>query len=188
MKRYLMVFLAILLFSTSASTQTKCYICLFADIEHTTWCGSAATIPGSFMMYVYILPIADGAYAAEFMLNYPDDPTIMAGGETYHSDISLVMGDLANGVTVGFNECKTDWFMIASQMIVTTSTNQGIISIAPHPTSGGPSYADCGEFRAKCPATMFNNLYINYAPGAPECSETAAAEMTWGAIKSIYID
>ncbi len=188
MKRYLMVFLAVLLFSTATSAQTKGYICLFSEIEHTTWCSTAATIPGALTIYVFCLPSVDGAFGAEFKLNYPDDPTIMPSAETYNPDVTVVMGSFSNGAGIGFNECKNDWFMIASQMFITTSSNQVMISIAPHPTSGGPSLADCGPLHAKYTATAFNNLYINYPPGSPECSETATAEITWGAIKSMYID
>ena len=144
MKRFLMISLAVLLFSTAASAQTDSYLCLFSDVDHTEWCANAATIPGSFTMYIYLLPEAGGAFGAEFMLVYPDDPDIMTTLETYNTDITIIMGGLGTGAGVGFNGCKNDWFLIASQPIITMSAVQAIVAIAPHPTSGGPSYADCG--------------------------------------------
>ena len=188
MKRFLMISLAVLLFSTAASAQTDGYLCLFSDVDHTTWCANAPTIPGTFTMYIYLLPRADGAFGAEFMLDYPDDPDIMTTLETYNSDITIIMGALGTGVGVGFNECKTDWFLIASQPIITMSAVQAVVSIAPHPTSGGPSLADCGPLHAKYDAVMWNSLYINYPPGSPECSATANAASTWGAIKNMYTE
>jgi len=188
MKRYLMVFLAVLLFSTAASAQIDGYLCLFADVDHSVWCANAATIPGSINMYVYMLPEAGGSFGAEFQVVYPNDPTIIRTAETYNAAITVIMGDIANGISVGFDECKTGWFLIATQMIITSSANQGIVSIVPHPTSGGPSLADCGPQHDKYTAVIFNELYINYAPGSPECSQTATADMSWGAIKSMYTD
>ncbi len=188
MNRYLMVFLAVLLFSTAASAQTDGYIGLFADVDHTTWCGAAASIPGSFTMYIYCLPRADGTFCAEFMLNYPNDPTIITGAGNFDPAMPIVMGDLATGVSACYAECRTGWLMIASQLIITTSTNQGIISIAPHPEAGGPNFTECEGLRPIYVAKIFNSLYINYDPAAPECSETATAEMTWGAIKSMYVE
>jgi hypothetical protein len=194
MKRFLMVFLTVILLSTAASAQIRGYLCLFSDVDHTEWCASAATIPGSFTMYVYMLPKVigspeDGSFGAEFMIEYPDDPTVLVLAESYNgAEIPVVMGSFAAGVSLGFDACKTDWFLIATQMIVTQTANLNTIYIRPHPTSGGPSLADCGELHAKYDATVFNNLYINYDPGAPECGETATSEASWSAIKTLYTD
>jgi len=181
-----MIFLAVLLFSTAASAQSQGYIGLFADDTHTSWCGTAATIPGSFTMYIIMLPRADGTKSIEFMLTYPDDPTIIASSESWDLDY-LVMGNLASGVSAVISECQFGWKVVATQLIITTSTNQGIISIVPHPTAGGPWMCECEGLRTEYRAVAFTNLYINYTDGVdPECSETATAERTWGAIKNMY--
>ncbi len=188
MKRYLMIFLAVLLFSTAASAQTRGYIGLFADDTHTSWCGSAASIPGSFTMYVFILPWADGTKGVEFMLDYPEEASIIATTETWDPDY-LVMGNLGSGVSGVITDCQFGWNVIATQMIITTSAAQGVISVVAHPTAGGPNMNECEGDRPIYPAVAFTNLYVNYQDGVdPECSETATAERTWGAIKSMYND
>ena len=190
MKRYLMVFLAVLLFSPAVSAQPNGYIGLFTDIDHTSWCGTAATIPGNFNMYIYALPRHDGMFCAEFMIQMPDDPTLMMATATPNPGYSIIMGDLASGVSFCFLECQTDWVWIYTVMMVVTSTNQNMVQIAPHPEAGGPWFANCVEpIRPMYEPVVFTNLYVNYENGVdPECSATATAEMTWGAIKSMYVE
>ena len=184
-----MVFLAVLLFSTAASAQVNGYIGLFADDQHTSWCGSAASIPGNFTMYIFALPSQDSTYCVELMLSYPADATIIGGPATWDPTMPVVMGDLATGVSACYAECKAGWLMVCSQMIITTSANQGIISILPHPTAGGPNFNACAGSRPVYDATIFNNFYINYVDGTdPECDETASASASWGAIKGLYAD
>ena len=190
MKKYLIVFLAVLMLSTAASAQTQGYIGLFADVTHTSWCASAASVPGNFTMYIFCLPNVDGMYCAEFMLQPPADPTIIIGASTPQAGYSVILGDLLTGVSFCFLECKTDWIWIYSVMVIDTGGNQNMISIAPHPTAGGPSFANCVEpDRPMYDAVIFNNFYINYVDGVdPECDETGVAPASWGAIKSIYAD
>jgi hypothetical protein len=189
MKKYLMVFLAVILFSTAASAQTQGYIGLFADATHTSWCGSAASIPGNFMMYIFALPRADGTFCFEFMLDYPTEATIIATGESWDAAMPVVMGNLASGVSACYAECRTGWQMICTQLIITTAATQGVISVVPHPSAGGPNMNECLGIRPIYPAVAFTNLYVNYTDGVdPECSETGTADVTWGAIKNMYAD
>lgn len=190
MKRYLMILLAVLLFSTAASAQTNGYIGIFTDTERTSWCGAPAAIPGNFFTYIYALPNIDGMYCAEFMLQLPDDPTLFVGLTTPNPGFSIIMGDLLTGVSFCFNDCQTDWVQIYSVMLVATSTNRNVVQIVAHPEAGGPWFANCVEpMRPMYEAVVFTNLYVNYVNGVdPECSETATAEKTWGAIKSMYTE
>jgi len=190
MKRSLMIFLAVLLFSTAASAQTNGYIGLFADDAHTTWCATPASIPGNFNMYIFCLPNTDGMYCAEFMLEMPSDPTLILATTTPQAGYSIILGDLASGVSFCFLECKTDWIWIYTVLMVATSGNQNMVQIVPHPTAGGPNFSNCIEpIRPMYNAVIFTNLYANYTDGVdPECSETAVSEMTWGAIKSMYME
>jgi len=185
-----MIFLAVLLFSTAVSAQTSGYLCLFADEGRTSWCASAASIPGNFTMYIYALPRHDGMFCAEFMLQMPADPTLIMATTTPNPNNSVIMGTLDTGVSFCFDVCQNDWVWIYTVLIVDTGGNQNTISVAPHPTAGGPSFANCVlPDRPMYDAVIFNNLYVNYTDGVdPECSETATAESTWGAIKSMYVE
>ena len=190
MKRYLMIFLAVLLFSAAASAQTNGYLGLFTDTERTSWCGAADPIPGNFNIYIYALPNTDGMYCAEFMLQMPDDPSLFVGMLTPNPGVSIIMGELVSGVSFCFLECQTDWVQIYTVMLVTTSANRNVVQIVAHPEAGGPWFANCVEpMRPMYPAVVFTNMYVNYENGVdPECSETATAEKTWGAIKSMYTE
>jgi hypothetical protein len=183
-----MFFLAVLLISTAASAQSDTYLCLFTDAEHTTWCGTAPSIPGPVTMYIFQLTKPEGSQCAEFRLIYPDDPDLSTLMPDYSDEINITLGELDEGISIGYDGCKVGWFLIASQMIITYSTTQFEISIVPHPVAGGPSYCGCETGFPKRDMTGWNSLYINYDPSAPECSETAVAETTWGAIKAIYAD
>ena len=189
MKRYLMISLAVLLFSTAASAQTNGYLGLFMDTERTAWCGGPLAIPGNFTVYIYALPNTDGMYCAEFKLQMPDDPTLFTGLITPNPGNSVIMGDLVEGVSFCFLECQTDWVQIYSVLLIATSANTNVIQIVAHPEAGGPWMANCVEpDRPMYPAVAFTNLYVNYDGSEPECGETATAERTWGAIKSMYTE
>ena len=190
MKKYLMVFLMVLLFSTAVSAQTQGYIGLFADVTHTSWCASAASVPGNFNMWIYCLPRSDGMFCAEFMIQMPADPTLILATATPQAGYSIIMGNLTTGVSICFNSCQTDWVWIYQVLMVDTAGNQNMVSIVPHPTAGGPNFANCVEpLRPIYDAVVFNNLYVNYVDGVdPECDETGTAPASWGAIKSLYAD
>ncbi len=189
MKRYLMISLAVLLFSTAASAQTNGYLGLFMDTERTTWCGAASAIPGNFTCYIYALPNVDGMFCAEFKLQMPDDPTLFTGTIIPNPGWGVILGDPVTGVSFCFEFCQTDWVQLYSVMLVTTSANANIVQIVAHPDAGGPWMASCEEpMRPMYPAVAFTNLYVNYDGSEPECGETATAERTWGAIKSMYTE
>jgi len=185
-----MVFIAVMLASTAVSAQTQGYMALFADIDHTSWCTSAASVPGSFNMWIFVLPKAGGTYGCEFMLKMPDDPTLFAGSKTPHPDASAaIIGDPLTGVSFTYLVCEEGWTWVYQYMIIDTGGNQNAIEIAPHPTIGGPNMLECPDPRPVYVAVIWNKLYVNYTDGVdPECSETATAEKSWGAIKSMYAE
>jgi hypothetical protein len=190
MKSFLMVVFAVLLISPAASAQSNGYIGLFADVGHTSWCGAAASVPGSLNMYIYCLPRSDGMYCAEFKLQMPTDPTLLLANATAQAGYSVILGDLASGVSFCFLECKNDWIWIYNVLLIDTGGNRNTISIVDHPLSHDVYFASCEEpDRPQYPAVVFNNFYTNYTDGIdPECEATATAARTWGAIKSMYND
>jgi hypothetical protein len=190
MKKYLMVFLAVLLFSTAVSAQTQGYIGLFSDDTHTSWCASAASVPGNFTMWMFALPKEGGATCAEFMIQMPADPSLIMATLTPHPDASsAIIGHPTSGVSFCWNLCHEGWTWIYSALMVDTSGNQNTIALVPHPTAGGPNFTECDGDRVIYPAVIFNNFYVNYVNGVdPECDETGTAPASWGAIKSLYTE
>ena len=132
MKKYLMVFLMVLLFSTAVSAQTQGYIGLFADVTHTSWCASAASVPGNFNMWIYCLPRSDGMFCAEFMIQMPADPTLILATTTPQDGYSVIMGNLTTGVSICFNSCQTDWIWTHQLTCLVIDETPSIITLDPH--------------------------------------------------------
>jgi hypothetical protein len=190
MRKYLMVFIAVMLASAAASAQTQGYIGLFADVDHSSWCTSAASVPGNFNMWIFVLAKEGGTFGAEFKLQMPDDPSLIAGTKTPHPDASgAILGDPLTGVSFTWLSCQEGWTWVYQYLMIDTSGNQNIVEIVPHPTAGGPNMVECSGTRPIYPAVIFNKLYVNYTDGVdPECSETGTSSKSWGAIKSIYAE
>jgi hypothetical protein len=190
MKKYLMVFLAVLLFSSAASAQTQGYIGLFTEEAHTSWCASGHAVPGNFTMWIMVLPEANGTFCAEFMIEMPADPTLIFATTTTHPDASAaIIGTPTTGVSFCYLSCHTGWTFVYSVLMIDTAGNQNTVRIVPHPSAGGPNFTECVGNRDIYPAVIFNNLYVNYTDGVdPECEATATASASWGAIKSLYAD
>jgi len=188
MKRLLMIFLAVLMAASAASAQTSGYIGLFVDDTHTSWCGTGfgEAVP-LLNVYVFGLPRAGGTFGAEFMIDFPDDPTMITAGATFANDPTVILGSLSTGVSLGYDSCITGWFLIATQPMYTTSANRVVVQIVANPSSGGVFFTECEGIRPVYDAIVFTNVYINYENGVdPECAETGTAESSWGAIKSMY--
>lgn len=193
MKKYLIVFFAVLLFSTAASAQTHGYICLYVDAARTSNCtsGAASETEAFFTnMYIFFLPRADGMFCAEFIVNYPADPMVIAGAVTPGAGHSIVKGNLSTGVSVCYLECQTDWVWGFSQMLVLRSMDKNMITIGPHPESNAILFANCVEpYRPIYDAVVFNNFYLQYVDGVdPECGGTGTEEKSWGAIKTMFVE
>lgn len=190
MKRYLMVFLAVLLFSTAASAQTQGYIGLFTEEAHTSWCASGHAVPGNFTVWMFALAKEGGTFGAEFMIQMPADPSLIMANLTPHPDASsAILGHPTTGVSFTWLSCQEGWTWIYQALMIDTSGNQNMLAIVPHPTAGGPNFLECEGSRPIYPAVVFNNLYVNYADGVdPECEATGTASASWGAIKNLYAD
>ncbi len=189
MKKYLMVFLAVLLFSTAVSAQTQGYLGLFTDDTHTSWCQSGHVSP-QFTMWMFALGKEGGTFGAEFMIQMPADPTLIMATLTAHPDASAaIIGHPTTGVSFTWLTCQEGWTWIYSALMIDTSGNQNVVAIVPHPTADGPNFLECEGSRPIYPAVIFNNLYVNYVDGVdPECNETATTSASWGAIKSLYTE
>lgn len=187
MKRILLITALLTLAAPAAHAQTQGYVCLFIDDARTSQCATSATFPMITNMHIWCLPRFDGSYCAEFMIDYPADPTVIAATVTWNPALTVVLGSLNTGASACFFDCQTTWFKPVSQMIICQNGNQNMLSVVPHPLSRGIYFASCIEPRDQYPAVPWNNLYLNYVDGVdPECTYTAVAESTWGAIKQMF--
>ncbi|MDD3643284.1 MAG: hypothetical protein PHQ19_07485 [Candidatus Krumholzibacteria bacterium] len=188
MKRIVLIAAIVMMAASAAHSQSQGYVCLFVDDARTSYC---AAPPGAYPllvnMQIWCLPRADGTYCAEFMIDYPDDPTVIAATVTPDPTFTIVLGSLATGVSACYGECKTEWTKFFTQLIVCQNANQNMISVVNHPGTGEILMTECTGIRPTYPAVAWNNLYLNYTDGIdPECGFTATEDKTWGAIKRMY--
>lgn len=189
MKRIVLIAAILMMAASAAHAQSQGYICLFADDARTSYCAAPAGPPLIVNMQIWCLPRFDGTFCAEFMVDYPDDPTVIAATVTPDPTFTVVLGDLATGVSACYGECKIGWTKFFTQMIICQNANKNMISIVPNPASGGIYFNECVGERPIYPAVAWNNFYLNYIDGTdPECGYTAVDESTWGAIKRLYTD
>jgi hypothetical protein len=172
--------------ASAAHAQSQGYLCMFTDDTRTSYCAAPAGPPLIVNVQIWALPRYDGTYCAEFMVSYPADPTVIAATVTPDPTFTVVLGDLATGVSACYGECKIGWTKLFTQMIICQNANQNIISIVANPASGGIYFNECAGIRPIYPAVAWNNLYLNYTDGIdPECGYTASEDATWGAIKRL---
>lgn len=190
MKRIVLVAVAMMMAASAAHAQSTGYVCLFVDDARTSYCSApAGTYPATFNMHIWCLPRFDGSFCAEFMIDYPDDPSVIAATTTYDPTLTVVLGDLGTGVSACYGECKPTWFKVCTQLIVLQNANQNMIQVVDHPLSKGIFFTECEGDRPVYEGVAWNNLYLNYTDGIdPECGFTAINDATWGAIKQLYVE
>ncbi len=189
MKRYLMLFVALMMISSVAHSQTSGYLGLFTDQTRTSWCNYPASVPTAVLMYVIALPSVDGLRCVEFAVDYaPESTNILPSQVTYNPIYTVALGDINTGLSVCYGACQTDWFYAMHQMIIVYDRTMYTMSIQPHSGTGHVYFASCIEpERPKYDAIPFTNFYINATNGVdPQCGETASTPASWGAIKSLY--
>jgi hypothetical protein len=193
MKKAVFLGIALLLISSASFAQAPPvgYIGLFMEEAHTTWCTDESGFPG-FEMWIWILPSVNGCYGAEFRVSYPANS--WPGTVTPHDDppldpsediISVALGDLANGISIGLLDCFTDWLWTHHQSIVMTDANPSQICIIGHPDTDLYQLATCDEDHTLEPCIAYNCIMAGCAQADP-CCTTANRTASWGAIKSLY--
>jgi hypothetical protein len=180
----LAVALIVLCASSAFAGYPEGYIGLFTDEAHTNWC---ATGTGFYPveMWIWALPNAlYGTICAEFRICYPVN-VIQSTATRNDPIISVMLGDLASGISVCFIVCQWSWFWICHQLLYVTDPTQTIVYICAHPDVGVFQFANCEPGYPVEPFIKFTSLYLNYAPPDPECMGTATEDASWGAIKSM---
>lgn len=180
MKKSLLVFFGLLLFSSAAyaiSPDTS-YVALYADSGRTITRVDYTGATTRFEMYICWLPSGRGIHALEFKMNYPSN--MIAATVTESPDISVSLGTITSGASVGLTFCKTDWFWSHHQTCYLTSSAAGFIYVGPHPQAGGPQISTCDLGYPIEPIRRWHNLCLN------STCQLAVGGKTWGAIKELY--
>jgi hypothetical protein len=184
MKETAIVLITLLLVPATAHGDGQ--IGLYASDTHDTYCVSGA---GMYQveMWVWCKPGTNGQMCAEFMVSYPSN--VITSIVTNNEEInSVVLGDVASGVSVCYIDCQYEWNWPFHQTLYVTSAEKTVAKIVPHPQVGTYQFANC---QSGFPIESCRNspyMLFNYDESDPKCHMGGMNEATWGAIKSIYTD
>lgn len=184
MKIMMMLAFVGLLLSTSLYAQLphQGYIGLFGDDSRSSWCVSGTGFY-PVEMWIWCLPSEREQICVEFGLNYPSN--IIKSTTT----LNLELFDIApwDYFCLCYRSCQHDWHWVWHQLMYVTGSEQTAIEITVHSESGLLQFANCDPGYPTESCTIFTNLYINYLPDDPVCTGTSLEDVSWGAIKSLYI-
>jgi len=169
MRRACCLFLLLSIFPVIVMAQSPDIgrIALYADSFRTA---SELDLPApytSFDLYIFCQPSVNGTYCAEFAIGSTNESMIVAATE-WHPDLSIVLGDMATGVSACLLECQTDWFWISRVTMLNSNIDPVTIDIVRHPDVGYYQFASCLEGSQIEPVFFGPGLYVNssYTPDA----------------------
>ena len=93
---------------------------------------------------IYCLPDENGLICIEFAVTYPEN-VIQSTITENDAIISVKMGSLADGMSVCFGECQTDWLWTFKQQLWVIDQEPSWVEIVPHPEWGNVQYMNCWD-------------------------------------------
>ena len=177
MKKILLTIAAIALFAVPASAQV---LSLWSDAEMTSCDHYGAALAG-FDVFLMLEPGPIGAFAAEYQLVVPANLLVQF---TYPSDaISIVKDNPIGppGVSVGFDICQNETFVLYTFFMLPISDAPGHVQIIPNADTGKLIVAVCipDDLRPEVPCAVYNYFGFN------DACIVGTQESSWGAIKSM---
>jgi hypothetical protein len=190
--RYVVVLLLAALLGPAvvAAQPPVSYVGVYVDNTYSMWCVSGMPSYQS-EIWVYLVLGEGGATAFSFDLALPSNVSLtdlIVGGHD-PGPSQCLPPYCPTGITNEFGLClippKFSGAWLAHGTITVTSADQGMVEIIG---AAGPS-SEC--YIVRCDGEhetprVLTNLYVNFAPSAPECSGLATEPVTWGAIKGLY--
>ncbi len=146
MRRVCCLFLLLSIIPVTAMAQAPEIgrIALYADSFRTV---NEIDLPAPYTLfdvYIFCQPSVNGMYCAEFMLHSTTGSMIVTATD-WHPGTSVVLGDLATGVSACLLECQTDWVLLARASMMNSITDPAILEIARHQDVGYYQFANCLE-------------------------------------------
>ena len=167
---------------------TDGYLDIYANTEHDTWCVYPSTmVPYQTMnIYFFARPPLNGFRATECAMPLPD-PALTITDVTYHPNMNLSFGDWDTGMSLSFDFCMTDSWVLCATINLTAfppGLQQGcqVIELIPRYDSRFFGFATCATGYPPVEADHETDLHINCEP----CPDGGRTERSWGAIKNLY--
>ncbi len=162
MKKACICLAVFICFISSLHAQQSCppgYIGLFTDEDHLNWYVTGTPVY-SVEMWIWCLPGNLGQICAEFRICYPDN--VIQGPITENESlISVTLGDLATGISLGYTNCQWDWHWCYHQTLWVIDQKPTFCKICPHPETGEYVFANCEEGFPLEPCIKLTDLCIN---------------------------
>ncbi len=179
MKRMLTLLVALLAFSSAASTDIRPSVGLFSDYSHSE-CSVFANLFTPFDAWLWWTPGPGGIMGVECAIECPSNVVLVS--KTYHPELQSQLVDCCEGLECScfYSTCHTDWVYVFRLTFLLLDNASSVIDIVPYPPSGGINAATCEPGYPIVPATLMSGLYIN------AWCFVAVEESTWGAVKSLY--
>ena len=190
MKRSILIAIALILCPIVLHSQPlHGYIGLFTDDCHSSWCATGEAIY-PVEMWVWCLPSINGQICSEFAVHYPSNVIV----STVTGNVAILTvtlpgciyceGDMCRAACCYYS-CQTQWHWIFHQQLWVTDQMKSYCEIVEYPDGGTYQFYNCFPGYPSEPCIRYTKLFINYAPGDPECDATAVESKNWGAIKKL---
>ncbi len=139
------------------------YIGIWADQYHSD-CDVFPAQYTTFDVWIWCLPSYRGLNAAEFAVGIP--PTVIILSTVQNSDITVSLGTLTEGISVGYGECQPDWTYThhLTCMNLGAAGVPDSIDIIPHPDilpSPAYRFANCECGYPIEPCNKYTPLRLN---------------------------
>jgi hypothetical protein len=179
MIRMLCIGAVVLLVAGGAGAQLppEGFIGLFTDDSHSNWCTEGIPMY-PVEMWIWCLPSENGQMCAEFAVSYPSN-VIQSTVNSNDAIISVMLGDLPNGVSVCYLTCQYEWNWPFHQTLYVTSDDETDVTIIPHLGVGLYQFANCQPGYPTELCNIYSDLNINH------CELVSSRETTWGAVKAL---
>jgi len=178
MKRVMVIFLILGIYSFSALADDTCYVGLYASGEYPeTSIVNYDSLYQHYDAWVWILPGDDGMKGFEFKIDlqgdacafYAINPAVTCSmGNPIHDD----------GWSAVCRECQNEWLWVVKLQLIVSSEKTHSIEIIEYPLSEKIRAVSCLEDYPKVDLIVLDQLLVSSAVNTDAHS--------WGAVKSMF--
>ncbi len=140
----LCILISVIPFAIMAQVPEIGRIAIYADSLRTTSEVDVLAPYTLFDVYIFCQPSMNGMYCAEFAMHSSTESMVIANQE-WHENISVILGNLASGVSTCFLDCQAEWVCLVHLSMLNTTTDPAVLEIVRHPDVGYYQFANCLE-------------------------------------------
>jgi hypothetical protein len=119
-------------------------------------------------MYIWVRPQAEGFSTTMFKIDYP--PNIIPENLQLQPPLTVLNGDIYNGIAIYSGNCKYGWTFIGKQRLTVTDHAPSIVTMSSYPstpvTAASPYVIECAKNK-NVVMGITSNIEINVADARP---------------------